>query len=78
MIQVVCRLKLLIAQWEIDNNEDRLTYKKLSEHLETGERTVRRWAHNKVGSYDGRVLAAVCKFFDCEISDVLSLRRDDD
>ena len=67
MARIICRLKELIARYEVETGE-RLSYERLSDSIGVGERTLRRWANNQV---DHKVIVELCKFFNAQPGDLL-------
>jgi len=63
-------LKVLIARREQDTGE-RLTYGRLAEKTYLSARTISRVAENQAGRVDLTTLDKLCKFFDCDVGDIL-------
>lgn len=40
-----------------------------------GWRTVSRWAKNRVHRFDDPVLTSLCKYFECEVGDLLVYKK---
>jgi putative transcriptional regulator len=63
-------LKVLIAKREQDTGE-KLTYELLSERIGLAKNTIRRLAENQSSRVDLATLGKLCKFFNCDIGDIL-------
>jgi len=68
MKRVICRLKEVIARYEVENDE-RLTYERIAESTGLSERTLRRWANNEM---EHRIIVELCDFFEVQPGDLLS------
>jgi putative transcriptional regulator len=63
-------LKVLVARREQDTGE-KLTYGRLAEKAGLSARTISRLAENQADRVDLTTLDKLCKFFDCDVGDVL-------
>lgn len=73
MAKVRNRLKELLAERE--RVEDRrIPHTEVARKTGIHVTTISRWA-NQVGRFDSETIAAICVYFDCEISDLLVLHR---
>lgn len=70
MYAVKFNLKVLIAQREQDTGE-RLTYRRLAEEAGLSARTVSRLAENQSDRVDLATLGKLCRFFNCDVGDIL-------
>jgi DNA-binding Xre family transcriptional regulator len=68
------RFKELLAIKEREEDR-RITYREVSEATGIHEGTLSKWA-NQVNLFDGRVVSALCGYFECEIGDLLVLYPD--
>ncbi len=75
MIKV--NLKVLIAKREQDTGE-KLTYGRLSEHTGLARNTIRRLAGRESARVDLTTLDKLCKYFECEVGDILYYVPDDE
>lgn len=67
---IKANLKVLIARREQDTGE-KLTYGRLSEHVGLAKNTIRRLAEHESTRVDMATLDKLCKFFNCDVGDVL-------
>lgn len=63
-------LKVLVARREQDTGE-KLTYGRLAEEAGLSARTISRLAENQADRVDLTTLDKLCKFFNCDVGDVL-------
>lgn len=66
------RLFLLVSDKERALGE-RITYKEIAENIGVSEPVIARWMRNEVNQFDGNVIAKLCAYFACDISDLLYL-----
>jgi DNA-binding Xre family transcriptional regulator len=43
----------------------------IAEFAEVSDHTIIAWIRNDVSRFDGKLLASLCDYFDCELSDLL-------
>jgi putative transcriptional regulator len=53
------------------------TQEDISARINVTQGTLSRWVGNKIDRLDLAVLEKLCDYFNCEISDILKLERDD-
>jgi putative transcriptional regulator len=63
-------LKVLIAKWEQDTG-GKLTYDRLAQRAGLAKNTIRRLAGQESSRLDLTTLDKLCKFFDCDVGDIL-------
>ena len=68
--QVRNRFKILLAQKEMTDGRN-YTYEDIYQETGIAPNTLTSYAQGRVERFDGTVLARLCDFFDCEISDLL-------
>ncbi len=70
MLVIKANIKVLIATREQDTGE-KLTYERLSEGTGLSRHTIRRLAENQTARVDLTTLDKLCKFFNCDVGDLL-------
>ena len=43
--------------------------------MEIPQSTVSRWVGNRIDRYDKRIIAGLLEYFDCEVQDLIIIRR---
>ncbi len=69
------KLKLLIAQREVTTGE-KITYESLAADVGWSKTTLNRLAENKTDRVDFLTLDKLCRYFNCNIGDLLSYEQD--
>ena len=67
---IVNRFKILLAEKETRENR-RLTYRVVSEETGLSTNILTNYAKQRVQRYDADTLETLCKYFGCEIGDLL-------
>jgi putative transcriptional regulator len=73
--------KIRIALKEMMEHEKKAgrpyTQEDISASIKVTQGTLSRWVGNKIDRLDLAVLEKLCDYFNCEISDILKLERDE-
>jgi putative transcriptional regulator len=73
--------KVRIALKELMEREKKAgrpyTQEDIAERIQVAQGTLSRWVGNRVDRIDLTVLEKLCDYFDCEISDILKLEREE-
>lgn len=79
---MICRLSVLIDQWNIQRADrtpsDRLTQTSLAEQSGVSRATISRLYHNNFDRIDNRTIELLCEFFDCQVGDLLVVKDQTD
>jgi putative transcriptional regulator len=69
------RLNELMRAWEVDHKESpkSLTFRRLAGLVSLSPDTLNRVANQKVTRIDHETIEKLCKFFKCDISDLITL-----
>jgi putative transcriptional regulator len=67
---IVNRLKILIAEKEI-REKRKLPYRTISEEIGVSVNAITAYATQNVTRFDAPVLEAFCKYFNCDVGDIL-------
>jgi DNA-binding Xre family transcriptional regulator len=67
---IVNRLKILIAEKEI-REKRKLPYRIISEEIGISMNAITAYATQNVARFDAPVLDAFCKYFNCDVGDIL-------
>jgi putative transcriptional regulator len=73
--RVYNRFKILLAQKEIKEGK-RISYEEIKEVTNIAASTLSAWATNTTKRYDADTIAALCKYFDCNVGDLIVFERD--
>jgi putative transcriptional regulator len=67
------RLVELMRAWETDRGEPSgsLTFRRLAELADLSPDTLNRIANQKVSRIDHETIDKLCRFFDCDLSDLM-------
>lgn len=55
-----------------------ITQDELAEEIGIPQGTISRWASNKVDRLDKRIMLELCRYFDCEIGELIVRVRDEE
>ena len=69
------KLKLLIAQREVATGE-KITYESLAAEVGLSKNTLNRLAEGKTDRVEFATLDKLCRYFQCEIADLLTFEPD--
>lgn len=69
------RFKILLAEKETRENR-KLTYEVINNETGINPNTLVQYANNRVTLFNSSVIARLCEYFNCDIGDLLVLRRD--
>jgi putative transcriptional regulator len=69
------KLKLLIVQRELDKNQ-KITYESLANEVGLSKTTLNRLAENKTERIDFLTLDKLCRYFECDVGNLLNYRAD--
>lgn len=69
------KLKLLIVQRELDNNQ-KITYESLANEVGLSKTTLNRLAENKTERIDFLTLDKLCRYFECDVGNLLNYHAD--
>lgn len=67
---IVNRLKILIAEKEI-REKRKLSYRTISEEIGVSVNAITAYVTQNVTRFDAPVLEAFCKYFNCDVGDIL-------
>lgn len=65
--------KLVIHLKELMEKHDNVTQKELSKATGIAQSTISRWVNQYVDRLDKNAIEAFCKYFDCKLTDLISL-----
>ena len=72
---VKSKLKILIAQREVETGQ-KLTYERLASEVGLSKTTLNRLAEGKTDRVDFLTLEKLCRYFQCDIGDLLVYEAD--
>lgn len=76
--EIRCKLPELIDNWNLRRSnlgetKKRLSQRKLAEETGLALTTIHNLYHDRVQMFDRGTMEALCKFFNCEIGDLLEI-----
>lgn len=72
------KVKQLLLQRSLDV-EDRVTQRELARATRLNEMTISKWvADEGMARIDAKSAAALCRYFNCELNDLVTLEMDDE
>jgi DNA-binding Xre family transcriptional regulator len=73
MARLKSKLPILMGKWEVENDK-RLTQRKLSEATGISRDAIGRLYKGEITRFDETTILALCKFFKCDIGDLLEVQ----
>lgn len=67
---VVNRFGVLLAE-KARKEKRRISIAEVSRDTGIGQRTLLQWAHDSITRYDAAVIEALCRYFNCEVGDLI-------
>ena len=77
MPRIINRLDELLAR-KGRNEGRRISKRAMAEETGLGEGSLKLWGRNAVQKYDSVYIAAICKYLDCGVGDLLIIVEDED
>lgn len=56
----------------------RLSYSEIARATGVGEKVIQRWVEEGVTRFDAKVIIGICRFFECEVGDLLYIEWNND
>lgn len=73
---IINRFGVLVAE-KSAKEKRRVSIAEVSRDTGIGQRTLLQWAHNSITRYDAPVIEALCRYFACQVGDLLTYEPSD-